>query len=160
MNVDINIKLEPNKQCITDTLMSLLLSADPDRSVVIDYLNDSTMLVATARDVTIGVAVLVVDQPPEDRNKFELKNIAVHEDYQGRGIAKNLIAAVKDQVKSLGGEGLYVGTGNSSLSQIALYQKCGFRMESIEKDFFANYPESIYENGLRCLDKLVLYAKV
>jgi hypothetical protein len=51
---------------------------------------------------------------------------------------------------------LWVGTGNSSLSQLALYQKCGFRIREIESGFFESYPEPIVENGIRCIDMVRL----
>mgnify|MGYP000025748622 CR=1 FL=1 len=135
--------------------MELLLEADPDTSAVTRYLDESTILVASKENSIIGVAVLI-----HADEKFELKNIVVRDSHQGQGVAKNLISAIKDKVKCLGGDSLYVGTGNSSLSQLALYQKCGFRMEYIEKNFFSDYPEDIYENGIRCLDMVVLCAKL
>jgi hypothetical protein len=33
-------------------------------------------------------------------------------------------------------------------------------MHHIEKDFFADYPSAIYENGIRCIDMVVLKAKL
>ena len=35
-------------------------------------------------------------------------------------------------------------------------QESGFRMQYIEPDYFSNYPEAIYENGIQCLDQVVL----
>lgn len=44
---------------------------------------------------------------------------------------------------------LEVGTGNAGISQLALYQKCGFTIIEIDFDFFRkNYTESIFENGI------------
>ncbi|KHF37127.1 putative N-acetyltransferase YvbK [Paenibacillus sp. P1XP2] len=52
---------------------------------------------------------------------------------------------------------MIVRTGNSSLNQLGLYQKCGFRMVRIERDYFVNnYPEPIFENGIPCRDQIVL----
>jgi len=149
------MKIELYTHEITEELMELLLEADPDTSAVTRYLDESTILVASKENSIIGVAVLI-----HADEKFELKNIVVRDSHQGQGVAKNLISAIKDKVKCLGGDSLYVGTGNSSLSQLALYQKCGFRMEYIEKNFFSDYPEDIYENGIRCLDMVVLCAKL
>lgn len=50
-----------------------------------------------------------------------------------------------------------IGTGNSSIQRLALYQKCGFRMASIDHDFFLkHYDEPIYENGIQCMDMVRL----
>lgn len=37
------------------------------------------------------------------------------------------------------------GTGNSSLPQLALYQKYGFRMHRIDAGHLNSYPEPIFE---------------
>ncbi len=87
-----------------------------------------------------------------EKENFEIKNLAVLAGYQGKGIAKLLIAELKLLAKSMGASILEVGTGNASLSQLALYQKCGFRMYCIEPNFFESYPKPIFENGIRCID--------
>ena len=45
-------------------------------------------------------------------------------------------------------------------AELALYQKCGFRLSGIVTDSFADYPEPIYENGIRCIDMVMLSAKL
>ncbi|TQV88485.1 GNAT family N-acetyltransferase [Aliikangiella coralliicola] len=137
---------------LTSELMDLLLTADPDKDKVIAYFTGSTVLVAQEENAIVGIAILSRNLDKE----FELKNIAVLKDYQGKGIAKLLIAAIQKLAKEKGAKTLDVGTGNSSLAQLALYQKCGFRLHSIEHDFFSSYPEPIYENGIRCLDMVRL----
>ncbi len=57
----------------------------------------------------------------------------------------------------MGYKTLEVCTGNSSIGQLALYQKCGFRMSGIERDFFIkHYHEPIFENGIQCRDRVRL----
>ncbi len=150
-----NVDIVHYSEEITAELMSLLLAADPDEGSILAYLPDSPVLVAKEGGSVVGVAVLV-----NTSKEFELKNIAVSEEHQGRGVAKRLIKEVKALAISMGAEELLVGTGNSSLSQLALYQKCGFRMSHIERDYFLSYPEPIYENGMQCRDLVVLRAKL
>ena len=50
---------------------------------------------------------------------------------------------------------MIVGTANSSIDNIAFYQKLGFRMAEIKRDFFKAYPTPIFENGIRALDMIV-----
>lgn len=138
----------------TPNIMALLLDADPDEHVVRAYLKDADILVARDKTTIVGIAVLT-----HENALYELKNIAVHPNHQGKGIAKQLITEIKTLAKTKGAETLDVGTGNSSLSQIALYQKCGFRMHAIDKGFFADY-EPIFENGIRCIDMVRLRAKL
>ncbi len=136
---------------LTLELMSLLLTADPNKKAILSYLPNSKILVCRNNDLFVGVAVLV-----ETAKVFELKNIAVLDEYQGKGVAKALINEIKQLAQQLGAKSIEVGTGNSSLSQLALYQKCGFRMHSIEPNFFDSYPEPIFENGIRCIDMVRL----
>lgn len=42
---------------------------------------------------------------------------------------------------------------NSSINQLALYEKCGFHIISVDRDFFKrHYKEKIMENDLECAD--------
>jgi hypothetical protein len=53
-------------------------------------------------------------------------------------------------------EAVVVGTANSSLDNIRFYQKCGFRMDSIRKDFFSYFGRPVYEDGILIQDMLML----
>jgi ribosomal protein S18 acetylase RimI-like enzyme len=141
----------------------LLLLADPSRPRVEAYLAAGLCYVATlaetlpgakrAENTIIGVFVLANTQ----LHVCELMNIAVAESHQGQGWGKQLVRAAIGEARRLGAEILEVGTGNSSLQQLALYQKCGFRIVGVERDFFKKgYEADIYENGIRCLDMIRL----
>ena len=141
----------------------LLLLADPARPRVEVYLAAGHCYVAAlveappgemrTGDAIIGVFVLAAT----GARVYELMNIAVAESHQGRGWGKQLVHAAIAEARRLGAEILEVGTGNSSLQQLALYQKCGFRIVGVEQDFFnEGYGTEIYENGIRCLDMIRL----
>ena len=147
------MEIKEYKQEATREMMDLLLTADPDEAAVRRYLPRSRVLVCYEEECCIGIALLDTSM-----EIMELKNIAVAESHQGRGMAKTLIGEVMGLAKALGAAQIEIGTGNSSLSQLALYQKCGFRMSHIDRDFFAGYPEPIYENGIRCIDMVRLRA--
>jgi hypothetical protein len=50
-----------------------------------------------------------------------------------------------------------VATGNSSLNQLAFYQKMVFRLAAIDRDYFLRtYPEPIVENSIQCRDRVWL----
>lgn len=135
----------------------LLLLADPSRELVDYYLKDSSCFVLEKEEKIIGVAVLL----ERENQKAEIMNIAVSEEFQGRGLGKKIILEIIDYARSQGVVELMIGTGNSSIHQLALYQKCGFRMSSIERDFFIkNYPEPITENGIPCVDMIRLTQKL
>ena len=144
-------KIEPLTSKPTQEMMALLLDADPNLPAVQRYLVDSHILICKESEKCIAIAVL------EIVNKgSELKNISVAQPYRGKGIAKLLIKDIKILAKQLGAKYIEVGTGNSSLQQLNLYQKCGFRMHDIYKNYFESYPEPIFENGIRCIDMVRL----
>jgi GNAT superfamily N-acetyltransferase len=81
----------------------------------------------------------------------------VDESYQGKGIGKQLVNHAIQQAKLLGCKTIEIGTGNSGVGQLALYQKCGFRMTGIDRDFFIrHYSEEIFENGIQVVDMVRL----
>ncbi len=52
---------------------------------------------------------------------------------------------------------IIVGTGNSSIDNLAFYQKLGFRFRSVVRDFFTlHYPEPIFEHGIQWCDMIIL----
>ncbi|RIO99278.1 GNAT family N-acetyltransferase, partial [Staphylococcus gallinarum] len=52
-------------------------------------------------------------------------------------------------------------TGNSSIGQLAFYQKAGFRIVAVEMNYFVNnYEDPIYENGILCRDLIRLVKKL
>jgi ribosomal protein S18 acetylase RimI-like enzyme len=133
--------------------ISLLLLADPSREFVEDYTRRGVCYIAELLDGVIGVYVIV----PVGSDTVELMNVAVNEKMQGQGLGKLLVQHSIRVARELGFKKMEVGTGNSSISQLGLYQKCGFRIDSIEKDFFIkHYDEEIYENGIQCRDMVRL----
>lgn len=133
--------------------MDLLLLADPSVRLVRDYLQRGQCYVAILENSIVGVYVLIPTRP----DTIELVNVAVDEAHHGKGIGKKLVLHSIDVAKSLGYKTIEVGTGNSSVGQLALYQKCGFRMNWIDRDFFLrHYEEEIYENGIQVVDMVRL----
>jgi ribosomal protein S18 acetylase RimI-like enzyme len=131
----------------------LLLLADPSRDIVDEYLQRGICYGAYIDNKVVGVYVMIKTRPLT----LELVNIAVSEEHQGRGIGKALVLSAKDIAKEENAKVLEIGTGNSSITQLALYQKCGFRITSIDRDFFIkHYEEKIYENGIQCVDMIRL----
>ncbi|NQX45547.1 GNAT family N-acetyltransferase [Paenibacillus tritici] len=131
----------------------LLLLADPSPGLVDEYAARGLCFVAEADNRVIGVYVLLQTRP----ETMELVNIAVDEDYQGQGIGKLLVNHAIQKARSLGYKTLELGTGNSSVGQLLLYQKCGFRMTGIDRDFFIrHYPEALFENGIQVVDMIRL----
>lgn len=142
---------------IDDAPFNLLLMADPSMDLVVEYLNNGECFIYKEDSEILGCYVL----KEVNINRVELVNIAVSEDKQGLGIGKKLLLHVFDYAKRSGYKEIIVGTGNSSIDQIAFYQKAGFRMFEIDSGFFErNYSEKIYENGILCIDMVRFLKRV
>jgi ribosomal protein S18 acetylase RimI-like enzyme len=133
--------------------MDLLLLADPSQELVEEYVKRGQCFIAEDEGQVVGVYVLLPTRP----RTVELVNIAVAKEQQGKGIGKQLVNHAIQIAKSQGYKTIEIGTGNSSIGQLALYQKCGFRITGIDRDFFIrHYSEDIFENGIQCRDMIRL----
>ncbi|MGK7378935.1 GNAT family N-acetyltransferase [Planococcus sp. 1R117A] len=140
-----------------DLPIELLLEADPSEKLVREYVSKGISFIAEKDFRLIGIYVLL----PISNTKVEIKNIAVAVSERGKGCGKKLVLHALKEAERLGFEVVEIGTGNSSFDQLALYQKCGFRMTSIDRGFFTrHYLEPIVENGILCQDMVRLEYKI
>lgn len=131
----------------------LLLLADPSESMIRLYLDKSVIYIAEVSGIIRGVCVL----HPEDRYTAEIKNIAVDEKYQGRGIGRSLLNKAIIEAKVKGFTKLLIGTADCGVMQIRLYESVGFVLSGIKKNFFTdNYPEPLFEDGILIKDMVIL----
>jgi len=149
--------IKPAKQQDFPHLYDLLLLADPSIEQIKLYLEKGICYVGSIDHVVIGVYVLVFKTP----YLSEVANLAVSPNHQGKGYGKTLLQDAIKTAHSYGASAIKICTGNSSLDQLALYQKCGFRMQHIDRDYFVvNYSEPIFENGIQCMDRICLEKKL
>ncbi|MCA1320982.1 GNAT family N-acetyltransferase [Bacillus tianshenii] len=133
--------------------MELLLLADPSEAIVKEYLIRGECYVAELEERIIGVYLLLPTRP----ETVELVNVAVTVAHHGNGVGRHLVMDAVAAARSKGYKTIEIGTGNSSIGQLALYQKCGFRIVGVDQDFFIkHYPDAIYENGIQCRDMVRL----
>jgi len=132
----------------------ILLMADPEREKVDAYLSTSDCFVATSKGLTVGV--IVVEKQSD--TSAEIRNLAVDESFQRRGIARQLIRYVTDKwAPSQKLERLVIRTGTSAPGPFMLYQQEGFDLINVEYDYFpCHYREPIYENGVQCRHQLIM----
>lgn len=132
--------------------MELLLLADPSEEKVRSYLPESRCFVAARDGVVVGACVV----QPRGAGAHEIMSIAVDPGCQKSGYGTALLKWVVDHYRGSGARQLEVGTGTFGY-QLAFYQRLGFRVTSIDPDFFVeNYPEPIFENGIQLFDMLRL----
>lgn len=131
----------------------LLLLADPEKNMIDEYLKVSDIFISIYQEKIVGVIVLY----PLEEKDAEIKNVAVHPDFQRKGIGSYLIDQICKVAKENHYRRLIIGTANSSLGQLYLYQKLGFDMCELRKDFFIqHYAEPIVENGIRAKHMIIL----
>lgn len=131
----------------------LLELADPSFDQINQYLKLGSCYIAKQQKEVIGVIVLV----PIDTISIEIKNIAIKESVQGKGFGKLLLRFVEKISRASNHKKILIGTGNSSIGQLALYQKEGFEIVRIKRNFFLeNYNEPIFENGIQCKHMIML----
>ncbi|MGZ9586073.1 GNAT family N-acetyltransferase [Paenibacillus marinisediminis] len=135
----------------------LLMLADPSVEMIQKYINDSVIIELLDETRVIGVCVL----RDIAEHTLEVMNLAVDPAMQGQGCGQRLLREAAEWARSNGYAILEVSTGNSSIGQLYLYQKVGFRIVGVEPDYFTkHYDEPIIENGLVCCDRILLKKKL
>lgn len=130
----------------------LLLQADPSATRVKAYLANARCFVSVANGDIIGATVLQTVAP----RVWELMNISVAAGHQQHGVGSALLRHAIDAARAAGVARLEVGTGSFGY-QLRFYQRHGFRVEAIVKDFFlTQYDEPVEEDGIRLKDMLRL----
>ena len=111
--------------------------AEDSAELLDGYIDDGRVLVARDGDAIVGHVQLV---------DAEVKNMAVDEAHQGRGVGRALIEAGVARARAEGWAALAVATAAADLGNLRFYQRLGFRMRSIERDAFT--PATGYAPGL------------
>ncbi len=135
-----------------DAYLPLLLLADDSESEVRAYYQQGDLYSFDDRDRRpLGVTLVL----PRGDGSVELKAVAVEADRHSEGIGRRMLAAVLADLGTRGVTYVVVGTANSGVGELAFYQKCGFRLWKIERDYFSparGYPEGLAENGIPVRD--------
>lgn len=131
----------------------LFLLADPSYKQINSYIQKSVIYGAYLNDILIASYALL----PVNELTVEIKNIAVSENVQRKGVGTLLLEHAKETAISMGFKQITIGTANSSIYQLLFYQKCGFELFELKKHFFTdNYPEPIFENGIQAKHIIML----
>lgn len=147
------MKIEIIKKNKKDFL-DLLLLADEQENMIDKYIERGIMFAIYDNDLK-GVCIVTKE---EDR-AYEIKNIAIYENFHGQGYGKKLIEYIYEYFKG-DCDIIYVGTGDSPLT-VPFYEKCGFKKSHRIKNFFIeNYDNTIYECGKQLIDMIYLKKEV
>lgn len=132
---------------------NLLLLADETVEAVDKYLYDSDVYIVKNAMETIGVFCLFTI----DEQTVEIKNIAVTERWQGKGIGCLMMINIEEIAKQNSYKTIIVGTADCGTKQIHFYKKNGYTAYAVKENFFLeNYADPIYENGVMLKDMIML----
>jgi GNAT superfamily N-acetyltransferase len=90
---------------------------------------------------------------------LELKIMAVREDQRGYGIGRQLVDAALERAANAGTRRMIVATAAADIGNLRFYQRCGFRLEAVERDAFTpatGYPDPIEIDGIPLRDRVWL----
>lgn len=121
-------------------LRPLFELAEDSRSELDSYIDAGEVLVARAEDGLVGHLQLI---ETELAGRLEIKNMAVLEEWRRRGVGRALIAAAVELARERSRSTVEVATATADVDNLRFYQRCGFRMRSIERDAFT--PENGYD---------------
>jgi ribosomal protein S18 acetylase RimI-like enzyme len=115
-------------------------------------MDSGDLYVYTRKDAGVVGIVLAI---PIDSEVVEFKAVAINEASQRRGIGTRMLMESLAQLRTRGYKRVIVGTANAAIGQLAFYQKAGFRMLRIERDFFSpdrGYGAMMMDSGIRLRD--------
>jgi GNAT superfamily N-acetyltransferase len=150
-----DVRVEPYRGD-RDRLRSLFELAEDSASELDSYLHTGRVLVAMTDTEIVGHLQLV---DTGSAQQLEIKNMAVRDDQQGRGIGGRLVRAAAAGAATEGRTGLLVATAAADIGNLRFYQRQGFRMRSIERDAFiaaTGYPAGLRIGGIPLLDRVWL----
>ena len=131
-------------------LRVLFEEAEDSPSQVDAYMNDGVVLVARSGAQLVGHLQLIGD---------EIRNMAVAAEHRGHGIGRALVEHAIELARDEGRSGLSVATATADIGNLRFYQRCGFRLRSIERDVFTpatGYPPDLEADGIPVRDRVWL----
>jgi GNAT superfamily N-acetyltransferase len=116
------------------------------------YLQDGVLHAVDDEEGRPCAAILVMELPD---HAVELRAVAVAESHQGHGVGTWIVTEVCDRLRRAGKRRVVVGTASSGIRQLGFYQRLGFRLTHVDRDFFTErrgYPPDLLENGIQVRD--------
>lgn len=131
--------------------VDLLLLADGSEQQVRSYLNEGELYAYREGEDARGIVLVI----RHGTATAELRAVAVDPSSQARGVGRRMLGVVLDDLRSAGVRRVLVGTASAAVGPIAFYQKSGFRLLRVERDYFSEargYPPDLRENGIAVRD--------
>ena len=136
-------------------IRSLFEEAEDSRVQLDAYIDEGRVLVGWRGQQIVGHLQLV----PAGDATVELKNMAVLPEARGTGVGRLLIETALAEAARDGVRRMLVATGAADVGNLRFYQRCGFRLASVERDAFTvdtGYPNEIVIDGIPLRDRVWL----
>jgi len=123
---------------------SLLLLADETIDAIDKYIHNSDIIILEQETEIIAVCATEMVA----KQVMEIKNIAVKEQFQNKGIGFSFLKYIINMAKEQKCSEVIICTPDVAHKQLYLYQKAGFSIYKIVPDYYPlHYPNLIIENG-------------
>jgi ribosomal protein S18 acetylase RimI-like enzyme len=131
-------------------LRALFEEAEDSAEQLDGYIDAGTVLVARVGDEIVGHLQL---------HDGEILNMAVAAHCRGHGIGRALVEHAVALTRGEGRALVTVATATADIGNLRFYQRCGFRLRSIERDAFTpatGYPPDLEADGIPVRDRVWL----
>ena len=135
-----------------DELIPILLGAEPSEHALrwsLAHMIDVVYVLWDGDQKTGAATVRWRDEPAE------IVELAIATGAQRHGLGRIFVQWIVAEALRRGVKKLEVGTSNASIGNMRFYQRCGFRMDHIRRDYFWYYREPRSEDGITIRDLLV-----
>lgn len=133
--------------------MKILLESEPSEEVLSEYLHRGRCFSLTMGRKTAGLFILY----QSSSRQVELYTLSVEKKRRRKGLGSLLLKAAMSEAREMGAFEMVVKTRNSAPHNLNFYQRAGFRIESVEKNYFTQlYGRDIHEGGILCRDAICL----
>ncbi|HEY6396231.1 MAG TPA: GNAT family N-acetyltransferase [Solirubrobacteraceae bacterium] len=139
-----------------ERLRELFELAEDSPEQLAAYIDLGDVYVATAAERIVGHLQLT---PAGSRDQLEIKNMAVAQGFQGRGIGRALVGAALTEARAREFARVLVGTAAADVDNLRFYQRIGFRILRVEHDAFTpvmGYPTPTVIDGIELRDRVWL----
>jgi GNAT superfamily N-acetyltransferase len=135
-----------------EEIVPILLLAEPSEQALrwsLAHLTDKAYVLYQGDERVAAATVRWRGDP------VEIVELAVAKSHQLHGLGRKMLEWLMDEARRLGKHKLEVGTSNASIGNFRFYQRCGFRMDYVRRDYFWYNPELVVVDGIPVRDLLV-----
>ncbi|GAL21120.1 acetyltransferase GNAT family [Vibrio maritimus] len=126
----------------TELPLDILLIADPEEAAINAYRERCIGFAVYMQGALVGALLVEVDA---EQRSAELFNIAIYDEFQGKGFGGVLLSETLALLSQKGINTVELGTGTFG-HQLSFYQKHGFRVDSVVKNFFLDNYDELYSS--------------